>query len=42
MQFAEYEKDSLTIILNQEYQDMLLAEEDQDETAGIMRPLNSP
>ena len=39
MQFAEYEKDSLTIILNQEYQDMLLAEEDQDETAGIMRSI---
>lgn len=39
MQFAEYEKDSLTIILNQEYQDMLLAEEEQDEATSIMRSI---
>lgn len=39
MQLNEYEKDSLTIILNQEYQDMLLSEEEQDEATSMMRSI---
>ncbi len=39
MQFDEYEKDSLTIILNQEYQDMLLSDDEQDEATSIMRSI---